>query len=70
VHLSKETLYIFANAAASQEIDVEPRFALDIHVVFYQRLHSIKLSTLHKLYIRHAKQTQQNFNMCEEIDEA
>ena len=62
-------LYIFATAAASQEIDVEPRFALEIHAVFYQRLHSIKLSTLHKLYIRHAKQTQQN-NMCEEIDEA
>jgi len=45
VHLSKESLYIFATAAASQEIDVEPWFALEMHSVFFQRLHSIKLST-------------------------
>ena len=69
MHLGKEALDLFALAAASPEVDVEPHLSLETHTGCHQRLHSVKLFTLQAEidYIHHVMQLRAGKN-CEKID--
>ena len=69
MHLGKEALDLFALAAASPEVGVEPHLALETRTGYHQRLRNIKLFTLQAEidYIHHVMQLRRGKN-CENKD--